>query len=110
MLTLSKIDAVKTKRPQERLQRYKTARNDPGCSTTINLLFRCSLLFVTRAFNGSIPGKKPFQTLILLEKTPDVEPKGIHHQTQQQHHTHHLRILHKLIAWLTTRDHFINGE
>jgi len=38
MLTLSKIDAVKTLRPQERLQKYKIARNDPGYNSTINLL------------------------------------------------------------------------
>ena len=47
---------------------------------------------------------------LLLKQPPYIQSKRIQHQSKQQHHTHHLRILDKLITWFAAGDHFVKSE
>lgn len=41
----------------------------------------------------------------LSEHPENIQPQRIHHQAEQQHHPHHLRIFNEFIARLTPTDH-----
>src|SRR5260221_950125 len=95
------------------LQKYEKISNHPRAKQTTHPQSRTpphpqtskpNRTTITRP-NPNPPLPRRLRNLTRPHHVKNIQPQRINHQPKQQHHTHHLRILDKLITGLPTRDH-----